>query len=117
MATTALHPHGLPGKPHSFSAKDSAPVGGPHNPGWITALAVHGLPGGVHTFSPKTPAAGGGPHNPGHITALSVMALPGGLHSFIAKAAVPRVPPTRRQFYKLEGSGCRKWRRYYIEEN
>lgn len=88
MATTALHPNALPGKPHNFSPKAEAGAG--EHTGDFTRLSILGVPGGIRVFTAKAPAAG--PEHTGDFTRLSVIAVPGGIHTFTAKTEA--VPPS-----------------------
>jgi hypothetical protein len=118
MATTQLSAIALPGKPHSFLAKDPAPEGGPHT-GTFTELSAQATPGQIHSFSAKDEAsAPSGPHT-GLFTALSALALPGSIHSFSAKAetiapVIPAPTPTARDFGAGGGIGP-DWREQRYE--
>ena len=59
MATTALHPNGVSGVPHAFSAKtEASPSKGV---GIFTQLHANGVMGVPQTFSAKGVAPTGGP--------------------------------------------------------
>ncbi len=103
MATTQLSVLGVPGRPHSFAAKDEAAASGPHT-GDFTELSALGVPGRRHSFAAKDAATVGGEHV-GEFTALSVLGLPGRRHIFIAKSAADVVTPTKR---KVGGSHGRR---------
>ena len=106
MIKTQLNPSALPGKPYSFSAKETSSA---VHTGRFTQLSVIALPGGRRTFLAKELSA---TVHSGEFTHLSVMALPGARRYFAPKSSQV-IPVTSTA---TGGGGC-IWSRNYTGQD